>query len=276
MAKALIDFNETLAGPKNIQDREYPGGVKGWTHIINEHDALVSYLLLTCFDLLGQPDEWVTFEAWLASRRHQLEREAAAASAPTGAAAADVALHLSREHTKLYGAKRSFYRFINERLTAAARGRLLLSISVRDAGTERVGPNVERDKLNFLYDTRNAFTHRAEAKGQYARAIGTYVAQVQGSQISMVFYPVRREGDVEYFVQGWPFTLYELVAEHIGETVPAFHIPVSVGVTLSGGRVVWTDGYTYTEVHQHTQAIAAAAEAWGLANPEVKKAESAT
>jgi hypothetical protein len=248
MAKVLIDFNETLAGPQNIQVRESPDGVKSWTHIVSEHNALVNYLLLTCFDLLGQPDQWITFESWLVSRRHMGERKAAEASAPAGATPASVALHLSREHTRLYGAKKSFFRFVNERLTKTARGRLLSSVLIRDAGTTRVGPNIERDKLNFLYDTRNAFTHRAEAEGQYTRAIAPYLATLEGDAVAMSYSQIHREGTVDHSVQAWPFVLYEIVADYIGEAAPRFEIPVRVGVTLDDGRVVWVEGYCYSDL----------------------------
>src|SRR5205809_6439189 len=38
------------------------------------HQPLVTYLLLTCFDRLGQAPDWLASEHWLRSRRHAPER----------------------------------------------------------------------------------------------------------------------------------------------------------------------------------------------------------
>ena len=47
--------------------------------------TLVFYLYLTCFDLLGQPALWMTFESWLRASRTAAERQEAEASLPAGA-----------------------------------------------------------------------------------------------------------------------------------------------------------------------------------------------
>jgi hypothetical protein len=56
-------LNEQFLDPSLIRKV----GEKGWTHPWKYFDALRNYLLLTCFDLLGQPSEFKDFQSWLQS-----------------------------------------------------------------------------------------------------------------------------------------------------------------------------------------------------------------
>ena len=41
---------------------------------MDQWEPVISYHLLTCFDLLGQPTDWTTFESWLTSDSYLEER----------------------------------------------------------------------------------------------------------------------------------------------------------------------------------------------------------
>ena len=56
-------LNEQFLDPSLIRKV----GEKGWTPTWKYFDALRNYLLLTCFDLLGQPSEFKDFQSWLQS-----------------------------------------------------------------------------------------------------------------------------------------------------------------------------------------------------------------
>jgi len=127
---------------------------------------LCIYLLLTCFDLLGQPARWLPFGSWL--RAHQVEDEraeaAAAASAeegPVSAAQVMFAFYESR-----YGVGSGFYRFLREVLPPDARRTLLNSFQlVQLKNPPELGEPVQLSdsaKERYLYETRNSYTHRAQ------------------------------------------------------------------------------------------------------------------
>src|SRR5579872_3310205 len=125
MVKVLIEFAEGLAGPARILETSDGG----WSHVYGEYDALVTYLLLTCFDALGQEDRWIDFSSWLRTDRGNEEREQAvhafSMSDPVLAAA-----HLYDAYNAVYGVRRGFYHLIDT-MNGDERDRLLRSIQVR-------------------------------------------------------------------------------------------------------------------------------------------------
>jgi hypothetical protein len=164
MVKVLIEHNEGLADPKKIQAT--PQG--GWTHVYGENDALVNYLLLTCFDQLGQPDEWRSFSDWLKPKGAKSERE----EVLTNLQASDpisTAILLHDAYNGRYGVKKSFNRFIAEKISPHAREDLMRSVKVEPLGGGAL-PDEMKVKRDFLYATRNALTHEAKAK---SRSIGS-------------------------------------------------------------------------------------------------------
>ncbi|QSJ17503.1 hypothetical protein JYQ62_01015 [Nostoc sp. UHCC 0702] len=73
LAKRILEQGEQLRDPSLVKDTDN----NGWTHPYIQHDALVNYLLLTCFDILGQPKDWLSFNGWLTSKETKSEREEA-------------------------------------------------------------------------------------------------------------------------------------------------------------------------------------------------------
>jgi hypothetical protein len=240
MARVLIEHNETLAGIDKVERK--PDG--RWDHQSRHHDALINYLLLTCFDILGQAKGYVQFDGWLRSTRveHQKEREEALATLPASATPACVALHLYKAHLAIYGVKRSFLRFLKEFLAPEARQALLDSIDRHPGGID------DEEKLAFLYDTRNQFTHKGEIVGSPWRGLGPYEANLEDGVLAHHFVPVRWDDPLVYKVRNWPFVLYRTVAHHIDEAIPVFNVELRLHVRLKNGDYHLPKGVTLADL----------------------------
>ncbi|MBW4556464.1 MAG: hypothetical protein KME59_11085 [Trichormus sp. ATA11-4-KO1] len=125
LAKRILEQGEQLRDRSLIQHEN-----DGWTHPYIQHDALVNYLLLTCFDILGQPNEWLIFDSWLEAKRTKSEREEAAALIPSSATSIEASQQMYSKYQKKYGVKSSFYKFLDEMLEEELRERLLFGIKI--------------------------------------------------------------------------------------------------------------------------------------------------
>ena len=103
----------------------------GWTHPWKHFDSLRNYLLLTCFDSLGQPEEFVTFESWLKRSSGVLERQAGLDTLGASDSPIQVTEKLHRAYLDSYGTRRSFYRFLDTVLPETALDDLMFSIRIR-------------------------------------------------------------------------------------------------------------------------------------------------
>jgi hypothetical protein len=126
----------------------------------HQQEALYIYLLLTCFDLLGQPADWKTFEAWLNSSDTELERQKA-----LNALKSDNIIENSKqlylEYQKIYGVKNAFFRFLREVLPSGIRYKLLDSFRIIYYKEGQRLPLKVVDKENYLFAMRNNYTHKA-------------------------------------------------------------------------------------------------------------------
>lgn len=135
----------------------------------NHQEPLVTYLMLTCFDRLGQPADWLDFGAWLKAGEKLSEREAVLQSAP----AVDPWTFVERAHrtySDLYGVSAAFFRFIREVLPPQARSEMLGCIHItRFKLPPTLSPlNVtDEDKEKWLLRLRNDYTHN----GRFIRNI---------------------------------------------------------------------------------------------------------
>lgn len=121
-------------------------------------EALVTYLLLTCFDLLGQPAPWKDFGSWLKSK------DVRSRSFPHAATAVDQAEVLHRAWLAEYGTKHAFNRFIEDVLEPNERRALLDSFELTIntiPPTQSVRSN-DDEKIRHLYRLRNQYTHKAQ------------------------------------------------------------------------------------------------------------------
>ncbi len=175
LVEQRLEFIEIIGGledrfvdPESITDTPYGG----WTHPWGHFDSLRNYLLLTCFDLLGQPHEFVDLGSWLVAKDKEPERKEAIAALDPEYSAIQVARDIFESHSKRYGAKKSFYRFMNEVLSKDLLEQLLFSIKIRRIDSEK---NIELEvidsreqKMKFLFETRNRYTHKAIESGNAA------------------------------------------------------------------------------------------------------------
>jgi hypothetical protein len=202
-------------------------GDSGWTHSWLYFDALMNYLLLTCFDLLGQPSGWVSFPEWLTSSKKAEERSKAAASVPPGADPIQIAQHVHTEYQALYGVKTSFNHFVLNLLTAEERAELFSSIGIirgrMDGDPNTAYPALgeisdEKKKLDFLFSLRNKFTHSAITMGSPAAGLfrDIYEAHMIDGVPKKGYIEIHRESKngewLIYQVRDWPFVLQRSIA----------------------------------------------------------------
>ncbi len=189
-----------------------------WKH----WQALCVYLLLTCFDLLGQSDEWMDFGAWLNARKVAIDKERktalARAARQTGLISQSKALY--REYGKRYGVRRSFNRFIDELLPLEWKGRLLDSMHMTRLAlppdlTSR--PASEEEKKRYLFELRNNYTHNARFRPVAGVLVSAFFPDSlvpEGSRV-LTGFDQRVEADHGLSVQteDWLNTLFEVVRE---------------------------------------------------------------
>lgn len=129
------------------------------------HEPLVTYLLLTCFDRLGQPTEWLDFGAWLKSKRHKDERKEGHQAAGRVADLTGACQMLHSHYLALYGVKSSFFRFLREVLPPWARRYLLNSIEITKCKNppfpKALPETTDEEKEAYLFKRRNDYTHKA-------------------------------------------------------------------------------------------------------------------
>lgn len=132
-----------------------------------EYPKLITYLRLTCFDLLGQPSEWMIFTDWIKSKRKKVEREDIINRIKFGNEI-EFASKLYQEYQDLYSVKNSFFRFLNKILPTASRDDLLSQIKIRiHEGHERnikLHETTQLDKQNYLFKIRNDYTHKVYSR----------------------------------------------------------------------------------------------------------------
>lgn len=126
------------------------------------YPQMITYLRLTCFDQLGQPSEWMTFDNWLKSKKNRQAKEQII-SEVQHLEKLEFAEALYLRYQELYGVKNSFFNFIRNILPEIERVNLLSHIKIRihdeslPALERREG--LEKDKEDYLYMIRNDYTH---------------------------------------------------------------------------------------------------------------------
>lgn len=240
LAQGILEDSDRLVGFHGYHEGEQ----EWWLHPRHEREALVVYLLLTCFDLLGQPDESLQFYDWLQSGKCKDERESAEQKILPNSSPVEVALKLHEEWNKIYGAKRAFYKGIED-LPTQLREKLLSSISVSYVPNyESYPPNtsvpdckiedVEKEKklkMQFIYKTRNEFTHTLKQYNRLSFPIAagdpgafcrediktncSWVARIRDDKPLCLSFSYEREklkNDIyTYSMYDWPFILFKAI-----------------------------------------------------------------
>ena len=192
----------------------------GWTHPWKYFDALRNYLLLTCFDLLGQSDGFKDFQSWLNSSRTISERNVALEKAENSSLLESVR-SVHADYLSVYGAKNSFKRFINEVLPSDVKEQLLFSVMIRKIDTikncEIGGIDEESKKIDFLYAMRNAFTHEGVNIGSPAGGVfpnhGAWINMdgVLKKGYEPIYWTQKSHIRIEHMVRDWPDVLIRTV-----------------------------------------------------------------
>lgn len=232
LIKQLIDAKEHFRGHDKI--KKISDGY--WTHSYKDYDALRIYLSLTCFDILGQPNDWVDFNSWLRSKKQKNQREIII-NRSLNDNYSELILSVNIEYNKIYGVKSSFYKFISEILSQKNRQKLFDSIKTSKQLTPRIvkptgttlatGREIELPndrKENFLFNIRNSFTHKGISIANPAGGIFDNEKPILWSpdrKPEWGFSGIHKEtidGDIITFsVRRWPFVLIEIIEDTINE-----------------------------------------------------------
>jgi len=246
LAQELLEESDVLPGSEGY----FKNKKEWWLHPRHEREALVCYLLLTCFDRLGQKQKYLTFNDWLNSKKktHEKERNIVIDKMERADDFLGGAKALHEHYQEIYGVKNSFYNGLSN-LPKDARKRLLDSIQVRVCPKYGLyGPNVgmPASRLNdsdlkkqlqfkYLYKRRNRFTHNLEQYQRSSKPImsdmtifrdlsgqASWVAEIKDSKLTYWCLHHEHElipggGAYIFYIQEWPFVLFEVLHAAISQ-----------------------------------------------------------
>lgn len=205
------------------------------TSPFNHYSGLMNYLLLTCFDILGQEEDWKDFGSWLRSKSKKVEREEVF-ERNTHLNFEDRIRRIHDDYNSIYSVRRSFDRFVTSQLSERNREKLFSSIDankrIKDfidlsGGTYQVlkakaYPISNHDKLVFLFKIRNAFTHSGTAIGSgfepdWGPNDPIFLTLKESEQTGDVVYRERlKNGDlISYIVYDWPNLLIGILEDYL-------------------------------------------------------------
>jgi hypothetical protein len=163
MVRRLLQVNERLRLVRLLENDGTPDLEKKYLY-----PPLTVYLLLTCFDQLGQPDKWMPFDSWLKSKRSRQDREALRPHL-VGLTADESAARLFRAYQDSFGVKSSFFRFLHDILPHDQREAMFSQMRMefyRDYPRDlRTREGVIEEKEVYLFRVRNDYTHNVYARG---------------------------------------------------------------------------------------------------------------
>lgn len=266
LCQRLLEDSDTLPGSEGYTVDEANNTVH---HPRHEREALVVYLLLTCFDLLGQSRPYMTFYEWLSSKKNEILEEKKDALDKLNVEVGEIVMNAKLLHdyyNLLYGATKAFYAGVDG-LSLKARDHLLSSICVTRRNPESLKPEnknmsypslpIEDEnkktklKLAFLYSLRNSFTHQLSqihfsstpSMSQFANNNKSQTAEpVKGASWGVfvldgvAFYGQHQEQDSKYVycLKDWPFVLFEVLYSAMGEIFDRTQIKLNMYVFDTG------------------------------------------
>ena len=182
--------------------------------LFSHQEALITYLLLTCFDLLGQPAPWRDFSSWLNSKgTHALAFE-------TRANPVEQANLVHQRWLSEYGVKNAFYRFIDHILPPEARDNLLSSFDLTwSENPPSFGklPTTDDDKKKYLYKLRNQYTHQAK----FFQGVLNKLPRKPGVTIMGREQTFTATKWIDFATRNWPLPLEEAVRQGIASRLRA-------------------------------------------------------
>src|SRR5690606_15949133 len=200
--------------------------------------ALRIYLALTCFDILGQSDDWKDYGNWLSSKKKADERNNII-DKHHKKELNDILISVNKEYNKIYGVRRSFLKFIYEVISDDDRAKLFDSIKgaktftfdiIKEDGSIKVGTNAKRIELtqkqkeDFLFNIRNSFTHKGVSIGDIAGGIfeTEKPTKFPGTEnpvwtYNAIHYQKIKGDTIMFSVRKWPFVLIEIIENTISK-----------------------------------------------------------
>lgn len=142
------------------------------------YPSLCTYLLLTCFDNLGQPSTgFIFFPDWVISKRKATEVDPILVKNENilDTSKKEYVSSIYRDYHKIYGMKNSFYRFINEIIPSFQRDNIFNNIIFEflkdETHVQRFSLGTVREKKNWLFSTRNNYTHNHYSPEKHFRQL---------------------------------------------------------------------------------------------------------
>lgn len=225
LVNKLTSVREAFRGNQLI---EHSDKDNTWTHPYKHYAALRNYLLLTCFDILGQTEDYIDFFSWLQSKKLKEERD----NIIKKCEGTDFVLNMTtvyKEYNSIYGVSNSFHRFIYQVLSDENRNKLFHSIDIQKRSVSEGKPieiNVtEKMKADFLYLIRNSFTHKGKALASPSG--GVYFPLDEEKPFFdpelkkemwgyfWIYSEVNEKYRKDYSVRKWPSLLVEIIEDTI-------------------------------------------------------------
>lgn len=107
LAQQILEESDNLPGRGGYDLNKK----KFWLHPRHEREALVVYLLLTCFDKLGQHKKHTTFIKWLEAKKepYRTEKNDVLKTLSPSATPVESSIELNKKYQELYGVKNAFF-----------------------------------------------------------------------------------------------------------------------------------------------------------------------
>lgn len=200
----------------------------GYGAVSGHQKSLVYYLLLTCFDRLGQPSPWMSYDEWIASSDMESERDSAVGNLNQTKDPIEIAKSIYKYYISKYGTKNAFFRFMDEVINGEDLKKLLDSIMLTklDRISGQSTNLTDNDKKKYLYELRNSYTHKSEWRygvtlappalpSELQKEIDDYANQEGVNMESLIFNLYDQQNTATYtksiLFSDWPIVLFETV-----------------------------------------------------------------
>jgi len=206
--------------------------------LFNRHQALSVYLLLTCFDRLGQPSDWLDFGSWLQAEETKEERDKCVNEIKDKTTdIVKISLNLYSYYNSIYGVRLAFFRFLENLLPSDIRRELFDSFIINKIPNPPALLKGEvlsdKEKGKYLFKIRNNFTHKAKAiPGVSSNA--AFPENFPVDRNSWVVYEQWHESDYWFSVdiRNWPEVFEKVVRVGLAEYLK------NIQNSLNNGREV--------------------------------------